>query len=265
MSANWLRWGPILVLALTAVTSCGGGNTGASQNESATPMDRTFVSTEVQGPEIPGGGQLKLSFRDGRISGSAGCNTHSGPVVLDEHKIAVSDLAGTLMACPDERQRADEWLVGLLRSTPSWSLENDTLTVQNDDLTVTMVDQRIANPARPLRGTTWTVDALRTPDAHIRSRAIDESQPTLTIADDGAVTGSTGCNRMTGQATMNETPEGTEVAFQVATTKMMCPPEVMEVEQSVLRTLDGTINAEIESDTLTLSNPNGYGLELRAR
>lgn len=264
MSANWLRWAPILVFALAAVTSCGGDNAGAAQDESATPMGRTFVSTEVQGPAIPGGSQIKLSFRDGRISGSAGCNTHSGPVVLDDHKIAVSELAGTLMACPDERQRADEWLVGLLRSTPSWSLDNDTLTVQNDDLTVTMVDKRVANPARPLRDTTWIVDALRTPDAHIRSRAIDESQPTLTIADDGAVTGSTGCNSMTGQATVNEAPEGTEVAFQVATTKKMCPPEVMEVEQSMLRTLDGTTNAEIESDTLTVSNPNGYGLELRA-
>lgn len=264
MSANWLRWGPILAIALAAMTACA-GDSEEPGGEPATPMGRTFVSTEVQGPPIPGGGPLKLTFRDDRISGSAGCNTHSGSVVLADHKVAVSDLAGTLMGCPGERRRADEWLVGLLSSTPSWELDDGTLILRNDESTVTMLDQRVVNPDRPLRGTTWTVNALLTPDAHIRSQTIEESKPTLTIAEDGALSGSTGCNDITGQATVTETSDGTEIAFRVATTKRMCPPEVMEVEQAVLRALDGTVQARIESDTLTLRNTNGYGLELRAQ
>lgn len=46
---------------------------------------------------------------------------------------------------------------------------------------------------------------------------------------------------------------------------MMCSPEVMEVERAVLATLDGTAQATVDADTLTLRNPNGHGLTLRAR
>jgi heat shock protein HslJ len=45
---------------------------------------------------------------------------------------------------------------------------------------------------------------------------------------------------------------------------MMCGPEVMEVERAVLAALDGTAQATVDADTLTLRNPNGHGLILRA-
>ncbi len=71
---------PIVLLALLAVATSGGcgsadGDSGASTTTSASaasPGDalwgRTFVSTSVTGPAIPGGGPLEVAFRSGTRS-----------------------------------------------------------------------------------------------------------------------------------------------------------------------------------------------------
>ncbi|RJO68307.1 META domain-containing protein [Nocardia panacis] len=259
MSAKFPRLGPLVLLALCALAACSRGDSEAAQAE-PTPMGRTFVSTEIQGAPIPGGGPLTLTFKDGRISADAGCNPHSGAVALDDHKVHVTGMASTLMACPGERQGADEWLNGLLNSRPTWRLDKATLILQGDNLTVTLLDKKVALPDKPIQGTTWIVTALITPDAQIRSQAIDEVKPTLTITPDGVVSGQAGCNRMTGRAAV----AGAELTFQVGATKMLCSPEVMEVEQQVLRTLDGKVNASVDADVLTLRKPDGSGLILHA-
>jgi heat shock protein HslJ len=213
-------------------------------------MGRTFVSTSVDGAPIPGGGPLTLTFKDNRVSATAGCNTYSSTVALDDHKVKVSGLAGTLMACPGDRADADERLIGLLNSSPEWQLDDTKLTLHGHNLTVHLLDKKVAQPDKPLIGTTWIVTGLITPDAKIRSQTIDEVKPTLTIAADGAVSGTAGCNRLIGMVTVG----GADVTFQVGTTKMLCPPEVMEVESDVLKALNGKTTVTIDADTLTLRN-----------
>ncbi|PXX57928.1 heat shock protein HslJ [Nocardia tenerifensis] len=259
MAATCVRFGPIVLLALLAVAACSSGD---SESTPSTPnlAGRTFLSTQVDGAPIPGGGPLTLSFKDDRLSADAGCNTYSGSVALDDNKLHVSGLAGTLMGCPGERQGADEWLSALLNSDPTWQLDGAKLTLRGGNSTVTMMDKKVVRPDKPIKGTTWLVTALLTPDAQVRSQTIDEVKPTLTIADDGSVTGTAGCNRITGRATGD-----TNLTFQLATTKMLCPAEVMEVEQAVLKALDGKTTATVDADTLTLRNTNGSGLTLRAQ
>ncbi len=46
---------------------------------------------------------------------------------------------------------------------------------------------------------------------------------------------------------------------------MMCDPVTMEVELAVHAALDGTAQATVDADVLTLRNPNGHGLTLRAQ
>ncbi|WP_433655880.1 META domain-containing protein [Nocardia sp. CA-128927] len=259
MSANFVRFGPVALLALLAVTACGSGD---SKSNTTTPnlAGRTFLSTAVDGTPIPGGGPLTITFKEDRIAADAGCNSYSGAVAFDDHKLHVTGLASTLMACTGDRAGADEWLSGLLNSDPAWQLDDTKLTLKSDNLTVTMLDKKVVKPDKPIKGTTWIVTALITPDAQIRSQTLDEVKPTLTIADDGTVTGTAGCNRMTGRATGPDA----ELTFQIATTKMLCPAEVMEVEQSVLKALDGKTTATVDADTLTLRNANGSGLTLHA-
>ncbi|MFQ6395984.1 META domain-containing protein [Nocardia sp. KC 131] len=258
MSANFIRLGPILLLTLWAAACT--SDSEKSPEPASTPMGHTYISTTVEGTPIPGGGPLTLTFANGRISAGAGCNSFSGTVALDDHKLKVSALAGTLMACAGDRAGTDEWLTTLLSSTPGWELDDTALTLRGADSTVHLLDKKVAQPDKPLTGTTWIVTETITPDARTRSRVIDEAKPTLTIAADGAISGSGGCNRLTGNATI----AGAEVTFRVASTRMMCAPEVMEVENAVLETLDGKTTATIDADTLTLRNDNGNGLTLHA-
>ncbi|MBF6348553.1 META domain-containing protein [Nocardia flavorosea] len=265
MPGRSLRFGAALSLLLLAATACSNDDEPAPAPPGSTPMGHTFISTEVTGTTIPGGGPLTLVFADGRITADAGCNKHSGAVDLRDHVLHVSELASTLAACPGERAGSDAWVGELLRGEPTWELDGHRLTLTGKKTTVVLADKKVVQPDRPIRGTEWTVTTLLTPDARISSRTIDEVRPNLTIAGDGALTGFAGCNRMTGRAEITETPDGAEIAFTAATTRMLCPPEVMEVEQAVLAALDGTAQATVDADTLTLRNPNGHGLTLRAR
>ncbi|MGW4350652.1 META domain-containing protein [Nocardia sp. NPDC004582] len=251
-----------ILLALTALAAAGcssGG--GGNQTPPASLTGRTFVSTAVSGTPIPGGGPLTLTFTEGRVSASAGCNTANGSVDLQGNTLQVGELASTLMACPGDLTGADEWQSGLLRSQPTWTLSGDTLTLKGNGSTVTMLDRKAAHPDKPLTGTTWIVTAVLRTQAEVRSVTLDEVRPALTITPDGKVSGSAGCNTMTGTAAI----DGDDVTFAIATTRMMCAPEVMEVEQQVLEALDGKTKATIDSDVLTLRNAgNGAGLKFRA-
>ncbi|MET8800070.1 META domain-containing protein [Nocardia sp. NPDC004568] len=259
-----LRIGAALSLLVLAATACSDSEPAPTPPE-PTPWGHTYISTEVTGTPIPGGGPLTLTFADDRISAEAGCNTHSGAVDLRDHVLHVSELASTLIGCPGDRAGSDAWVDDLLRADPTWQLDQDRLTLTGKGATVVLTDKKVLHPDRPLRGTEWVVISLLTPDARISSQTIDQVRPSLTVADDDSLTGFAGCNRMTGRAVVTGTAAGADIAFTAATTRMMCGPEIMEVEQAVLAALDGTVQATVDADTLTLHNPNGHGLVLRAR
>ncbi|MFD3706830.1 META domain-containing protein [Nocardia sp. NPDC058658] len=250
-----------LAIIATVVAGCGSAEEDPV-DDTATPMGHTYISTEVVGDKIPGGGPMTLTFTDGRISASSGCNSAGGTVDLSNHVLHTSPLAGTLMACPGDRANADAWQSTFLESDPTWRLDGDRLTLTGKSVTIHLTDKKIVSPDKPLIGTEWVVTSLLTPDAQVRSTALDQASPTLTIGEGGTVSGTAGCNRMTGTSGVGP---GESVTFAIATTEMMCPPEVMEVEQDVLRALDGKTTATVDADTLTLRNDNGYGLVLRAR
>lgn len=263
MSASLLRLAALGVLATVAATACSSSDSGKAPEDTATPMGHTYISTEVVGGAIPGGGPLTLTFADGRVSANSGCNTSSGTVDLTDHVLRpTSPLAGTLMACPGDRGNADAWQTAFLESGPTWRLDGDTLTLTGETVTVHLTDKKIVTPDKPLLGTTWIVTTLLTPQGQVRSTTLDEVRPNLTIGEGGTVNGLAGCNRMSGTAGVGP---GDAVAFAVGTTKMMCGPEVMEVENDVLRALDGKTTATVDADTLTLRNENGYGLVLHAQ
>ncbi|MFD1813267.1 META domain-containing protein [Rhodococcus gannanensis] len=252
-----------LAIAALALAACSDSGSAASDSPQSDLLGRTFVSTTVDGAQIPGGGPLTVEFTEpDRIAGTAGCNRATGTADFSGGTIVTGPLATTMMACMGENADSDQWLASFFAAKPAWELDGDTLTLRTDASTVTLLDRRIAQPDRPLTGTTWVVDTTITPAAVTSSLAIEKAAPTLQIADDGTVTGSTGCNSFTGRAEVS----GETITFgPLATTRRACVPELAEVEQAVLTTLTGTATATVESDRLQLMNTNGTGLGLRAR
>ncbi|MFZ2178437.1 MAG: META domain-containing protein, partial [Rhodococcus sp. (in: high G+C Gram-positive bacteria)] len=125
--------------------------------------------------------------------------------------------------------------------------------------------REVADPDRPLVGTTWVVHSLVTPNAVSTSAALERAAPHLRLDPDGTAAGSTGCNNFTGPATISESNGRTTIEFgPLATTRRACEPDLAEVERAVLAVLSGTVEATVDASELRLHKPDGTGLLLRA-
>ncbi|OXR42592.1 hypothetical protein B7C42_05369 [Nocardia cerradoensis] len=138
MSANILRIAPLLAVLVAGVACSSGNDSAPTDSTPATPVGHTYISTDVQGPRIPGDGPLRLTFTAGRLSATAGCNTLMGSADLAGNTLHTGPLAATRMACVGDRAGADEWATSLLQASPTWSLDGATLTLKTADRTVTL-------------------------------------------------------------------------------------------------------------------------------
>jgi putative lipoprotein len=81
----------------------------------------------------------------------------------------------------------------------------------------------------------------------------------LEVREDGAVSGSGGCNRFAGRA---EIGDGTIRFGPIAGTKMMCPPAAMDQEMKFFAALPQAASWRIDQQTrnLTLLDAEGRAL-----
>lgn len=118
--------------------------------------------------------------------------------------------------------------------------------VRESNVTATGGDLRV-----PLTGTTWRVEMLG-PEAAVITAA---SKTALRIDPDGHVSGSTGCNSFSGQATI----DGSALTFSpLATTRRACDPPVMETETAILHALEDTRTWAMDGKYLGLLDERGH-------
>jgi heat shock protein HslJ len=85
------------------------------------------------------------------------------------------------------------------------------------------------------------------------SPAVTGSEAGLTFNDDGTVTGTSGCNGLGGEYTV----EGDQITFgEFVSTLMACDDPIMVQEGAMHQVLNGTATYKIDSNTLTLINNN---------
>lgn len=83
---------------------------------------------------------------------------------------------------------------------------------------------------------------------------IDTAQTTLSIAPDGAVDGSGGCNRFFGKATLTND----QLSFgAVGSTYMQCPPALMNQERKFMEALEKTRSYKMDLGKLFLLDDKG--------
>lgn len=109
------------------------------------------------------------------------------------------------------------------------------------------MDRNEAAPS-PLAASRWVARAI---DGEPVAEGVES---TLTFAEGGRVAGSTGCNRYTGQATI----DGAALTFgPIATTRMACPPPRMDEERRFSAALQATAGWRIEDGELVLVDAAG--------
>jgi heat shock protein HslJ len=106
-------------------------------------------------------------------------------------------------------------------------------------LTTATMTVSAADPLTSLAGSEWGFPDAG--DAHVQFKEKD-------------VAGFSGCNRFRGTYTFES---GALTFSPLATTRMACPPQVMETERKVLRILQDTKSADATHKTLILKDGTG--------
>ena len=103
-----------------------------------------------------------------------------------------------------------------------------------------------------IEGTAWRVEDIA------GRGVIDRAQTTIDFDASGRVSGSTGCNRFTGAATL----EGEALKFGLlATTRRACVPALMDQEQRFLEAIEAVRGYSVdENGLLHLKGANGQPL-----
>ncbi len=229
-------------------------------------VGRTFLSTGSAGFELVEGTTVRIEFRDGTLSASAGCNLLGGGYRIDGDTLRIDGgLSMTEMACEEALMDQDTRFVDLLLAGPIVALDGDTLVLTATDASITFLDREVADPDRPMESTVWTLITII--DGESASSTPMDATSTLTFvngidATDGTAVVATGCN--TGSATVS-LGEGTITFGPLALTKMACEQPLMDLESSVLSVLSGDVTFEIEARTLTITSSSGSaGLQYMA-
>jgi heat shock protein HslJ len=224
---------------------------------------RDFLSVDVthggQPRPLVAGTKIRLAFQDGSLTANAGCNTIGGLYQIGDGKLVFTGGTMTEMGCDDGRMAQDDWLIAILGSEPTITLEGDALTLLAGETSISLLDREVAEPDQLLTGRTWTLTSLISGDAV--SSVPADVVATLAFGEDGSVDVMAGCNSGGGSYTV----DADSISFSdVFTTKMACQGPHMQVENAVLQVIstDG-LTFNIDANVLTITAAD-VGLQFSA-
>ncbi|MEF2280273.1 META domain-containing protein [Deinococcus sp. YIM 134068] len=199
---------------------------------------------------------------DGRLaSGITPCNLYRAPYAAREKTLRLGRLATTRRACPDRVDGLEERFVGLLRGVTRYTFSGTTLTLlagERDRLVFAGGGGRpsTVTPTVPQPEASVNLDGDWTLTGGTAVQIIPGTPPALTLAN-GRVSGTGGCNRLTGTLRA----EGETLTFgPLATTRRLCTPELNAQESAFLTFLGTPLTTRVAGDSLTLTNAGGQTL-----
>lgn len=134
---------------------------GADRSLAKELAGRTFLSTTVRGRDLVPDTRLRLTFRaDGVVGANAGCNDMGGPARWRGDRLAVTEQSGTSMNCEMALMDQEDFFANLLRDGVTVALNGDELRVVTGGFVADFLDRKVADPDRPLVGTTWVLDGI---------------------------------------------------------------------------------------------------------
>ena len=76
---------------------------------------------------------LVVTSENEYASGSSGCNTYVGQVVIKRNHIMFRDIGTTLMLCPDKNEALERTYLNNLNEIDSWSIIDEDLYLYKND------------------------------------------------------------------------------------------------------------------------------------
>lgn len=232
-------------MAIVANDPADGGD--GSGLEGTWILDAASLATLAGGAEVPPEVQATLTFQDGQVGGSAGCNSFGGTYTVDGDELTISDIAQTMIACPPPLDVIEQAYVAALGGVSGFQVSGETLVLTGEGVALSFAAQQ----PLPLEATAWQLETLATGTDAVSSVVVPGQ---ITFAADGTVSGTTGCNSFSGGYTV----DGSSLTFgPLATTRMACPDDVAAQETAVLTGLESTASFAIDGQTLSLLGADG--------
>jgi heat shock protein HslJ len=262
-----------LAVASIVVAACGSGSAAPSSSaqpanlpaptpnpEAASLTDGTWdLVTFSPDASITIGGDLNPTINfaaDGTYSGRAACNNYSGPYTLQGDALTMELGPMTMMACPTDVQTKFETAyletLSKVRAFAIDLVDGKNVLTMGDESGKTLLKYTLG--ATGITGVEWTATGINNGKQAVVSTVADATV-TMTLADDGQVSGNASCNTYNGSYTM----DGSNITFgPLMSTKMACTPEEVNTqEQQYLAALANTKTWELMNGILTFRDADG--------
>lgn len=210
----------------------------------------TSISTGGSLQALTDGVNVDATFTAGTVSGFSGCNSYSAQAKTDRARLTIGPVSSTMMACVDPEMAVEDSYLKALGAVASYTATADRLSLFDGDGREIVVYE--AGPGNPLVGT-WTVSGYNDGKSAV-VLPIAATELTASFAEDGKVSGASGCNTYAGSYTM----DGEKITIgPLATTRMACPEPIMAQEQAFLAALASTAAYSMEAGQPVLHSADG--------
>lgn len=248
------------VCLATVAAGCGGsGNGDEGRVDREGLSGRSFASTEVSGRELVPGTEVSISFKGGTLNAAAGCNGMFGRFQLDGDRLTVPMTGSTQMGCEPDRHEQDQWLSDFLADGATIELDGNQLTLTGDDATIVLHEPGGGEPT--ITGITWQLGIIVDPRDVASGVPGGRKRATLTIASDGRIAYTSGCNGGSGTV---EIGADTVLFKRASWTEMHCRGPTMKVERAMRKVFDGEAAMSTGRHNLILTR-RGTSLTFRPR
>jgi heat shock protein HslJ len=193
------------------------------------------------------------TFVDGSVAGSTGCNRYHAAYGVDGSRMSVGTIAMTMMACDPERSAVERAFTSALEAAVAFAIAGDRLDLA--DANGRVVLRLHAVPALVLGGSRWIATMINNGRGGVAS-LVEGSVATAEFGTDGRVSGSGGCNRYSGEYTL----EGDDLAIgPLAATRMAClePEGIGEQEAAYFAALARVASWSFQEERLQLRAADG--------
>jgi heat shock protein HslJ len=201
---------------------------------------------------------ITLTLEGSRVEGTAACNLYGGEFATQGNRFTLSETHMTLMGCRPAVMEAEYTYTAALLNVDEIERGEDTLLLRGPDSELHF-ELLPPVPTAELVGTEWLLESL-IEGTGPEGIAIEADPARLMLHEDGTVSGTTGCRKLSGEWT----ERGNEILFSTFSADGNCSAARREQDDHVVNVLGDGFVPEIDGRTLWLTSRGGFGLHYRS-
>lgn len=228
-------------------------DTATSAQDLKGPMWRLVDYAGAQGVRINPSSRTAIRLSNGSLSGTGGCNRIGARYTINGTALSIGANNSTMRACVGEGGVHESAFLSLLAAVTAYSISDGRLTMRSAGGEPLLVFEPEVEAS--IFGRTWTVQNYNNGRGAVTS-VLRGSTLTVTLAEDGSVTGHAGCNSF--RSSYTASGSSLTIAAPAATKKLCGEPDgIMQQESAFLGALSKVASYYVENETLQLRDPGG--------